>query len=74
MDDTGIRGEYNFTLTFAPEVTTSLGVAPPNPAVPTDPAPTLQDALKQYGLRVETKKASVEMFVVTHAEKTASDN
>jgi uncharacterized protein (TIGR03435 family) len=74
VDDTGIQGEYNFTLTFAPEVTTSLGIAPPNPTVPTDPAPTLSEALKQYGLRVETKKATVDMFVVTHAEKTATDN
>jgi uncharacterized protein (TIGR03435 family) len=74
VDDTGIQGEYNFTLTFAPEVTTSLGIAPGNPAEPSDPAPSLADALKQYGLRVETKKDSVDMFVVTHAEKTATEN
>ena len=72
VDDTGIQGEYNFTLTFAPEATTSLCIEPGNPAVPSDPAPSLAEALKQYGLRVETKKASVDMFVVTHAEKTAN--
>ena len=74
VDDTGIQGEYNFTLTFAPEVTTSLGNPPPNPAAPSDPGPTLGDAVKQYGLRVETKKSSVDMFVITHAEKTAAEN
>jgi uncharacterized protein (TIGR03435 family) len=74
VDDTGIRGEYNFTLTFAPEVTTGPGIGPGNPAGPSDPAPTLADAVKQYGLRVETKKAAVDMFVVTHAEKTATEN
>lgn len=74
VDDTGIKGDYNFTLTFAPEVTTSLGVQPGNPAGPSDPAPTLSEAVKQYGLRVETKKATVDMFVVTHAEKTATAN
>jgi uncharacterized protein (TIGR03435 family) len=74
VDDTGIQGEYNFTLTFAPEVTTSLGIVPGNPAEPSDPAPSLADALKQYGLRVETKKASIDMFVISHAEKTATEN
>jgi uncharacterized protein (TIGR03435 family) len=74
VDDTGIKGDYNFTLTFAPEMTTSLGVPPGNPTGPSDPAPTLSDAVKQYGLRVETKKATVDMFVVTHAEKTATAN
>ncbi len=74
VDDAGIQGEYNFTLTFAPEVTTSLGIAPANPTGPSDPAPTLAEALKQYGLRMETKKASIDMFVVTHAEKTATEN
>ena len=74
VDDTGIQGEYNFTLTFAPEVTAGVGIAPDNPGAPGDPAPTLTEALKQYGLRMETKKASIDMFVVTHAEKTAADN
>ena len=74
VDDTGIPGEHDFTLTFAPEVTTSLGNPPANPVAASDPAPTLADALKQYGLRVETKKASIDMFVITHAEKTATEN
>ncbi len=74
VDDTGIQGEYNFTLRFAPEVTTSLGGALANPAGPSDPAPTLAEAVKQYGLRVETKKTSIDMFVVTHVEKTATEN
>jgi uncharacterized protein (TIGR03435 family) len=74
VDDTGIQGEYNFTLRFAPEVTDTLGIAPGNPNVPSDPAPSLAEALKQYGLRAETKKASIDMFVITHAEKIATAN
>jgi uncharacterized protein (TIGR03435 family) len=74
VDDTAIQGDYNFTLTFAPEVTTSLGIAPGNSAEPFDPAPSLAEALKQYGLRMETKKSSIDMFVITHAEKTATEN
>ncbi len=74
VDDTGIQGDYNFSLTFAPEVTNAFGIGPENPNKPSDPAPSLAEALKQYGLRIETKKATVDMFVITHAEKTASDN
>jgi uncharacterized protein (TIGR03435 family) len=74
VDDTGIQGDYDFKLTFAPEVTTGYGIAPGDPNVPSDPAPSLAEALKQYGLRMETKKATVDMFVVTHAEKTATGN
>ena len=75
VDDTGIKGNYNFQLTFSPEVTTSVGVQlPENPGGATEPAPSLAEALKQYGLRMETKKASVDMFVVTHANKVATEN
>jgi uncharacterized protein (TIGR03435 family) len=74
VDDTGIQGDYNFTLTFAPEVTTGVGIFAGNPDGPSDPVPSLADALKQYGLRLETKKATVDMFVITHAEKTATEN
>jgi uncharacterized protein (TIGR03435 family) len=74
VDDTGLEGEYNFTLTFAPEVTTSLGIVPGNPAALSEPAPSLADALKEYGLRLQTKKASIEMFIISHAEKTTTEN
>jgi uncharacterized protein (TIGR03435 family) len=36
--------------------------------------PFIADAVKQYGLRIETRKASIEMFVVTHIEKTPTEN
>ena len=70
VDDAGIQGEYNFALTFAPEVTNGAGIFPGIPDGPSDPPPSLAEALKQYGLRMETEKASVDMFVITHAEKT----
>jgi uncharacterized protein (TIGR03435 family) len=75
VDETGIEGLYDFELTFAPEVTTSLPQPLPNsPAEVSEPAPTLADAVKKYGLRVESRKAPVEMFIVTHLEKTPADN
>lgn len=74
VDDTGIQGEYNFTLKFAPEVASSGGFTLPMPGPNSDPAPTLAEAVKEYGLKIETKKENIDMFVVTHIEKTASEN
>ena len=80
VDMTGIEGQYEFKLIFAPEVN-------PNPALPAtgvpmpdapiaslDPAPSLADAVKQYGLRLEARKAPVEMLVVTHVERAPTEN
>ena len=39
-----------------------------------DPVPFLADAVKQYGLRIETRKGPIEMFAVTHIKKTPTDN
>jgi uncharacterized protein (TIGR03435 family) len=77
VDMTGIAGQYDFKLTFAPE--TIIGPNGPLPgsdsaATSAEPAPSLFDAVKQYGLRLEARKAPVEMFIVTHLEKTPTEN
>ena len=41
---------------------------------PSDPVPTLSDAVKKYGLRIETRKVPVEMFILTHIDKTPTEN
>ena len=76
VDETGIEGQYDFSLRFVPEEITSLPAAraPDGPAPESDPVPFLADAVKKYGLRIETRKAPVEMFVITHIEKTPTDN
>jgi uncharacterized protein (TIGR03435 family) len=76
VDLTGIEGLYDFKLTFAPEVSEGLGISPVpnNPAAEAEPTPALVDALKQYGLRIETRKMPVEMLVVTHMERTPTEN
>lgn len=78
VDMTGIAGQYDFSLTFAPEtiIGPNGGVLPGSDTVATsaEPAPSLFDAVKQYGLRLEARKAPVEMFIVTHLEKTPTEN
>jgi uncharacterized protein (TIGR03435 family) len=77
VDMTGIEGQYDFNLTFAPETTANLpgGPAPlPGAATAADPAPSVFDAVQRYGLRLEARKAPLEILIVTHAEKMPTEN
>lgn len=78
VDMTGIEGLYDFKLTFAAETNPGLNTpAPPGPdgaVTSAEPAPSLFDAVKQYGLRMEARKAPIEMITVTHLEKTPTEN
>ena len=78
VDMTGIEGQYIFKLTFARETNVDPPTgAPPEPngqAIPADPAPSVFDAVKQYGLRLEARKAAIEMLTVTHLEKMPTEN
>jgi len=78
VDMTGIEGQYEFKLTFAPEIDPGLPtVVVPGPGgalTPAEPAPSVFDAVKPYGLRLEARKAPVEMITVTHLDKTPTEN
>jgi uncharacterized protein (TIGR03435 family) len=78
VDMTGIEGLYDFKLIFAPEINGNLiagGIpGPDGAATSVEPAPSVVDAVKQYGLRLEARKAPVEMLIVTHLEKTPTEN
>jgi uncharacterized protein (TIGR03435 family) len=80
VDMTGIEGQYEFKLNFAPEtnpgLTTGPGPAPPGAdgAGPVEPIPSMFDAVKQYGLRLEARKEPIEMITVIHVEKTPTEN
>lgn len=83
VDMTGIKGNFEFKLTFAPETTSNLpaGTAPAGrvpamdaAATPIEPVASVFDAVKPYGLRLEARKAPIETLVVTHLEKTPTEN
>ena len=77
VDMTGIAGQYEFKLLFAPQVETGPAPHPflgPNGVPVSVDAPSVFDAVKQYGLRLEARKAPVEMLIVTHLEKTPTEN
>jgi uncharacterized protein (TIGR03435 family) len=73
VDDTGIEGQYDFSLTFAAETDAGLPRGYQS-SQPGDPAPTVSEAVKKYGFRIEPRKATVDLFVVTHLEKTPTEN
>ena len=65
MDKTGLKGNYNFKMTFTPD-TGLQGAAGDGPSIFT----ALQE---QLGLRLESEKGPVEVLVVDSARK-ASEN
>lgn len=85
-DTTGLAGKYDFTLIFTPEVRgmnpmalvmqARAGVdtsAAPSPT--DDPAPTILAAVQdQLGLKLEAKKAPVDIVVIDHMEKIPTEN
>lgn len=65
VDETGLGGEYDFTLSWVP-----------NPNAPN--AESLPDVFaavqQQLGLKLEAKKGMIEVLIVDHAEKTPAGN
>jgi len=72
VDMTSLKGFYDITLEWAPEPKSS----PENKDANADPTvPTLPLALQeQLGLKLENRKAAIEILIVDHAEKTPTDN
>jgi uncharacterized protein (TIGR03435 family) len=70
QDDTGLSGRYDFKLEFEP-----VNAGPPGPEAANEPArPSLFTALtEQLGLRLESKKGPVPVFVIDKVERP-SDN
>jgi uncharacterized protein (TIGR03435 family) len=70
FDATGLKGEYDFSVTFA-DPNLNAVTAPAD----SEPAPTIFEALeKQLGLKLEAKKAMIDVFVIDHMEKTPIGN
>ncbi|HEY2383139.1 MAG TPA: TIGR03435 family protein [Terriglobia bacterium] len=74
VDATGIDGDYDFILTFAAETDAGLPRGFEGNRGPSEPAPSFSEAVRKYGLRVEARKDTIDMFVITHLEKTPTEN
>jgi uncharacterized protein (TIGR03435 family) len=75
LDQTGLTGKWDFTLTWTPDATQFIGLGggtapPPDPDGPPDLFTAIQ---QQLGLKLESIKAPAEVFVIDRVEKP-SDN
>lgn len=75
IDRTGLSGRFDITLDWTPDQFQSPGLGPAAPAPDTDTAfPDLFNALRdQLGLKLESTKSPIEIFVIDHVERP-SDN
>ncbi len=76
LDMTGLKGFYDMKLDWVPEPRPSADGKGDLPAAADPPqGPTLTIALQeQLGLKLETRKAPLEVLVVDHAERVPTDN
>jgi uncharacterized protein (TIGR03435 family) len=72
IDQTGLSGRFNYFLDINAYVTEEMrkGSGPPPEAA----SIVAQAIQSQLGLKLESKKAPVEMLVIDHIEKTPSEN
>jgi uncharacterized protein (TIGR03435 family) len=80
IDRTGLTGNYDFTLEYAPEEggpqQPGAGAAAGGalPASPSDSAPSIFTALQeQLGLKLESTKGPVDVIVIDHIEKPSEN-
>ena len=74
-DATGLKGRYDFTLTWMAEPRRFLAEPPAAVAPDDDPGLTIEGALKdQLGLGLKKKKEEVDVLVIDHAEKAPTEN
>jgi uncharacterized protein (TIGR03435 family) len=80
VDKTGIKGDYNFKIVFSREGLPNNGLTPPAgidgaPGLnASDPRPTIFTALQeQFGLKLESAKAPVEVLVIDRVEKPSEN-
>jgi uncharacterized protein (TIGR03435 family) len=78
VDQTGLKGAYDFDLDYSPDDGQRPPAevqAPSTPAASDPDGPSLLTAVQsQLGLKLDSKKGAVEMIVVDHVEKTPAEN
>jgi len=80
-DATGIKGSWDFTLSFSSSWVTNRGggmipaAAPPQTAADPNGAVSFFDAVdKQLGLKLEKEKRSLPVLVIDHMQETPTEN
>lgn len=75
LDMSGLKGVYNLTLDWVPEPRQSAERTGDSPVADSPSGPTLTVAIQeQLGLKLEMRKAPIEILVVDHAERAPTEN
>jgi uncharacterized protein (TIGR03435 family) len=74
VDMTGLTGGFNISLEWAPDEMPSNPNGSEGRAADGVPGPTIYTALHEVGLKLESRKAPVEVLVVDRAEKVPVEN
>ena len=69
IDRTGLKGTYDFTLSFTPELSAGL----PDPAADSSDPGLFEALQKQLGLKLEAQRGLVPILVIDHVEKPVGD-
>jgi uncharacterized protein (TIGR03435 family) len=69
VDQTGLKGRYDFTLKWAPDDSQFGGHGPPPSDDPSAPPSLFTAVQEQVGLKLDSTKATVDVLVIDHAEK-----
>ena len=75
VDQTGLRGRFDFVLQWTPDETQfgGLGIRPPPPS-DKDTQPDLFTAIQQQaGLKFEPTRASVDVLVIDRVQKPSEN-
>jgi uncharacterized protein (TIGR03435 family) len=76
VDQTGLTGRYNFTLTWTPDDSQyfRIGMKPVQPSATADTPPDLFTAIsQQMGMKLHAAKVLVDVLVIDHVEKPSAN-
>jgi uncharacterized protein (TIGR03435 family) len=76
IDRTGLTGLYDFEMEFSMRTQmplTTQGAGGTTPVAPIDDGPTVFDAVRELGLKLESEKGPVEHLVIDSVEKPTED-
>ena len=78
VDNTGLKGNYDFTLHWTPDQSAPAlngpGAGGPDSTTSSESGPSIFTAIQeQLGLRLESQKGPVEILVIDHVEKPSEN-
>ena len=77
VDNTGLKGNYDFTLHWTPDQSAPTLNGPgagPDSSTSSESGPSIFTAIQeQLGLKLESQKGPVEILVIDHVEKPSEN-